>query len=125
VPARRTWYEHRSEPLLSRRAFLRRLANHGGLALAFVAGALLVGMLGYRWTENLDWIDSFLNAAMILSGMGQVSPLATDGGKLFAGSYALFSGLVVLVVTGLLAAPVLHRLLHRLHLDDERAEGGE
>ena len=125
MPARRTWYEHRSEPLLSRRAFLRRLANHGGLALAFVAGALLVGMLGYHGTENLDWIDSFLNAAMILSGMGQVSPLATDGGKLFAGSYALFSGLVVLVVTGLLAAPVLHRLLHRLHLDDERAEGGE
>ena len=116
-------YEHRSEPLLPAREFLSRMARHGGLAVTFVVFGLAVGMLGYRWTEEMDWLDAFLNAAMILAGMGPVTPLETDGGKLFAGLYALFSGLVVLVVAGVLAAPLVHRLLHRLHLEDRERSG--
>jgi hypothetical protein len=96
---------------------------HGGFAFAIVAVALAIGMIGYRTTEQLSWLDSFLNAAMILSGMGEVAPLTTVSGKLFAGLYALFSGLLILVTAGILAAPLVHRLLHRLHLDD--AAGGD
>lgn len=116
---RRALYEHHTQPLLPPRAFLQRMLAHGGLALAIVAAALALGMVGYRRTEGLSWLDAFLNAAMILSGMGEVAPLATSGGKLFAGLYALFSGLLILVTAGILAAPLVHRLLHRLHLEDE------
>lgn len=117
-PARTALYEHRSEPLLSRRAFLQRMVRHGGFAFGGAALALGIGMVGYHVTEDLDWIDAFLNAAMILSGMGEVAPLTSTAGKLFAGSYALFSGLVVLAAVGILAAPLAHRLLHRLHLEE-------
>ena len=119
-------FEHRSEPLLSTREFVSRMARHGGLAGAFALIALGIGMLGYRWTEGMDWLDAFLNASMILAGMGPVSPLASDAAKLFAGFYALFSGLVVLAVAGVLAAPIVHRLLHRLHLEErDSSEEGE
>ena len=92
--------------------------GEAGVALAILAGALLVGVLGYRGLGRLPWIDAILNASMILSGMGPVAELESDGAKLFASVYALFSGVVFLAVTGLVLAPVLHRLLHRLHLDD-------
>jgi len=74
-------------------------------------------MLGYHWLEHMRWIDAFANAAMILSGMGPIDPLKTDGGKLFAGLYAIYSGLAVILIAGVVFAPVVHRFLHRFHLD--------
>lgn len=116
--ARHWLYEHHREPLASGAVFLRRVAVHAGVGLAVIAVSLSIGMIGYRATEGLSWLDAFLNAAMILSGMGPVAELSTTGGKLFAGGYALFSGVAFLVVVGVMFAPVAHRLLHRLHLDD-------
>ena len=114
-------YEHRDLPLLTRPAFRRRLALHFCAATAFIAGSLGLGMAGYAYYERLGLVDSFLNAAMILGGMGPVELPATVGGKLFAGLYALYSGLAFLVSAGIIFAPVLHRLMHRFHLDDDQA----
>ncbi|HEX3130848.1 MAG TPA: hypothetical protein VH394_26170 [Thermoanaerobaculia bacterium] len=111
-------YEKRTEPLLSRREFALRLAWHGGVSLALIAGSLLMGATGYHVTEGLAWLDAMLNAAMILTGMGPVTPLRHVSGKLFATFYALYSGVAFLAITGLLVAPVAHRLLHRLHVDE-------
>lgn len=116
-------YEHKGEPLLPLRLFLRRLLNHLVVALAFMAGALLIGILGYHLTEGLGWLDSLLNASMILGGMGPVDALKTDAGKLFASFYALFSGVVFLVIAGTIVAPFAHRLLHRLHLENPDETG--
>ena len=110
-------YEHRSEPVLEFDAFLRRLARHGGLSAALIAVSLGVGTLGYRVLGRLDWVDAFMNASMILTGMGAVDPMPTVAAKLFASLYALYSGIVFLVAVGLLGAPILHRVLHRLHAD--------
>lgn len=111
-------FERRGERLLGRKAFAGRL----GWSLTVVAGlvglSLLGGMVGYRWFEGMPWIDAFANAAMILSGMGPLCELKTAGGKLFAGGYALFSGLAFILAAGLLLAPMLHRTLHRFHLDE-------
>jgi hypothetical protein len=115
---RRYLYEHRSQPLLPRHLFLRRLGLHAGVALGVVSVSLAIGVLGYRLLEGLSWLDALLNASMILGGMGQVNPVRTDAGKLFASAYALFSGGVFLVVASLLVAPVAHRILHRLHLEE-------
>jgi hypothetical protein len=112
-------FEHRGEPLLPRDRFLRRLAAHVAVALAFIAGSLAIGMAGYASFEGLGWLDSFLNAAMLLGGMGPVEQPTTPQGKLFAGLYALYAGLVFLIVAGIVFTPVLHRLLHRFHLEDE------
>jgi len=110
-------YEHRRDRLLPRRQFVRRLVGHALFVLGLGALSLLGGMAGYHWLEGLSWLDAFLNAAMILGGMGPVAPLQTPAGKLFAGLYALYSGMVLLVMVGVLMAPVVHRLLHRFHLD--------
>jgi len=110
-------YEHRQEPLLPRRMFWLRMLRHGYLAAAIIAGALGIGILGYHFCEGLGWLDSFVNAAMILSGMGPLSPLQHDAGKWFAGFYALFSGVAFITIIGVLFAPVVHRFLHRFHLD--------
>lgn len=110
-------YESRDEPLISRRAFALRLARHAFLALALLGGSLAIGIAGYVSLAHLGPIDAFLNAAMILGGMGPVDPLPDDGAKLFAGFYALYSGVVFLVVVGVVFAPILHRILHRFHLD--------
>jgi hypothetical protein len=112
-------YEHHRQPLISRGAFLRRLAYHAGVALVLVGLSLFGGMLGYHVLEGLSWLDSFVNAAMLLGGMGPVSPLQTDGGKLFAGLYALYAGLVFLIAVGVIFVPFLHRFLHRFHLEAE------
>jgi hypothetical protein len=112
-------YEHHREPLLPRAAFLRRLAYHVGVALALVGVSLFAGMLGYHVLEGLSWLDSFVNAAMLLGGMGPVNPLQTNAGKLFAGLYALYSGLVFLIAVGVIFVPFLHRFLHRFHLEAE------
>lgn len=88
------------------------------MALILVAFSLVLGMSGYVYFESLSWTDAFLNAAMLLGGMGPVNAPITEGGKLFAGWYALYAGLIFLVVAGVLGAPVVHRVLHRFHLDE-------
>jgi hypothetical protein len=117
-------YEHRSEPLLSVRQFIYRLLWHFLLALAVIACALWIGMLGYHHFEELSWIDSFLNASMILGGMGPVNELHSSAAKLFAGSYALFAGLVFISIVSIIIFPIVHRFLHVLHLDDDEKENG-
>jgi len=112
-------FESKSEPLLSRAQFAGRMVRNFGLASALVAVSLLAGMLGYHLTEGMDAVDSFVNAAMILSGMGPMGELKTTGGKLFAGFYALYSGLVLVLASGVVLAPVVHRMLHRFHVPDE------
>jgi hypothetical protein len=113
-------YEARHEPVLPRQAFLRRLARNTASALLLIWVSLFAGMLGYHGLEEMSWIDAFVNAAMILSGMGPLSPLQTWGGKLFAGLYALYSGLMLIFITGIILAPVVHRVLHRFHVEADR-----
>lgn len=110
-------YEHRSQPLIPVNQFVRRLVNSGIFALTIVATSLLIGMIGYRVLEALSWMDAFLNSAMLLGGMGPVNPPQTNGGKLFAGLYALYCGIVVILVAGIILAPIAHRILHRFHLE--------
>ena len=109
-------YEHKSQPLLPFRHFLRRVIDHVLIGLTIIAFSLGIGILGYHVFERLSWLDSLLNASMILGGMGPVNPIRTAAGKIFASFYALFSGVVFLVVVGIMIAPLGHRLLHRLHL---------
>jgi hypothetical protein len=115
---RRFRYERRHEPLISRWNFFLRLLRHGLLAGVVVSLALAMGVLGYRELEGLPWIDSLLNASMILGGMGPVDELHHDSAKLFASAYALFSGLVFIAVAGILFLPAVHRVLHRFHLNE-------
>jgi hypothetical protein len=110
-------FEHRKDPLLPRAIFYGRLARSAGLALCIVVASLGLGMAGYHCLEKLPWLDAFVNAAMILSGMGPVGELKTAPGKLFAGCYALFSGLAFLTAVGVVFAPVFHRFLHKFHLE--------
>lgn len=110
-------FEHRHEPLLPRRDYYHRLARHGLIALGLLTAGLIVGMGGYHFLEGLPWIDAFANAAMILSGMGPLDPIKTAAGKLFAGAYAIFSGVAFLTTVGILLAPVVHRSLHKFHLE--------
>ena len=114
--------ESRNKPLLSPRAFAGRLGVSLAVASAFIGVSLFGGMLGYHLLEGLAWIDAFANASMILSGMGPLDPPKTWGGKLFAGLYALYSGLAVILAAGILFTPVVHRMLHRFHLEDEKGE---
>ena len=115
---RRFRYEHRSEALLSRPLFLKRVASHGAIAAAFLVGSVLAGVLGYRFLAGLTWIDALLNASMILAGMGPVNELTSGAAKLFASIYALYSGVAFLALSALIIAPFAHRLLHRLHLEE-------
>ena len=108
-------YERRSDPIASRARFTTRMARHLGAALAFVAASLFIGMAGYVYFEQLSWLDAFVDASMLLGGMGPVHTPDTPGGKLFAGLYALYSGLVFLVTAGVVLAPLLHRALHKFH----------
>jgi hypothetical protein len=110
-------FEQRHEPLLPRAAFFRRMAKYASLALGFIAVSLVTGMAGYHYTERMSWIDAFVNSAMLMGGMGPVTTLQTDGGKLFAGLYALYCGLVLIIAIGIVAAPLLHRILHHFHLE--------
>ncbi len=102
---------------MPRAQFLRRMAWHALVAASLLLAALAIGVLGYHLTERLSWVDSILNASMILGGMGPVNPMETVAGKLFASAYALFSGVAFLATVGILIAPLAHRLLHKLHLD--------
>ncbi len=111
------FYEHRSEPLLSRRLFLRRILIHAALVLALVCLSIAFGILGFRLLDELAWVDAFLNAAMLLGGMGLVAELDTHAGKVFASLYALYAGIAFLTMAAVLIAPFAHRFLHGLHLD--------
>jgi hypothetical protein len=110
-------YERHHEPLASMAIFLLRLLRNIVLGLVFILVALWIGILGYHFFEKMSWIDAFANASMILSGMGPLGPLQTYAGKLFAGCYALFSGLSFIFIIGVIFAPVIHRFFHKLHLD--------
>jgi hypothetical protein len=110
-------YERRGQPILSRRAFAMRIGRSAAVSTALIATSLGVGIIGYRLTAGLSWIDALLNAAMILTGMGPVSPLHTDGAKVFASLYALFSGVVFIASAGVVVAPLAHRFLHRFHIE--------
>lgn len=117
-------FEHRHQPLATRPAFIRRMAGCFLISQCIAMVALLIGMLGYHTLAGLKWIDSFENAAMILGGMGPVDQMTTPAAKFFAGLYALFCGLVFISIVGVVLAPVLHRVMHRLHLADEDVNGG-
>ena len=108
-------YEQRSAPPATRAVFLWRLAGHSAAAAAVMLASLGAGMAGYHHYEKLSWLDAFLNAAMLLGGMGPVEAPASAGGKLFAGLYALYSGVVFLLTASVLMVPVVHRLLHEFH----------
>jgi len=110
-------YEHRSHPLLSRAKFARRVFRHLLLALLAIGIALGIGVIGYYCIGGLSWIDSVLNASMILGGMGPVDPLHSSAAKLFASFYALFSGLAFIGIASLMVAPFAHRLLHTFHIE--------
>ncbi len=112
-------YERRNHLLLSRARFARRVACHLLLALLVVGIALAMGVLGYHFLGDLSWIDSVLNASMILGGMGPVDPLHSTGAKIFASCYALFSGLAFIGIASLIVAPFAHRLLHRFHIEEK------
>ena len=113
-------YEHHKQPLAKRSTFAKRLALNGFVGLLLLLFSLGVGMLGYHFLENLSWIDSLLNASMILGGMGPVSPLQTTAGKLFASFYAIYSGVILLASVGILATPIFHRFLHHFHLAEDK-----
>jgi len=117
--------EHHRQPLLPGPAFRLRVIRHAGVALAVVSVALSIGVLGYHLLERMPWIDALLNASMILGGMGPVGELHSAPAKLFASFYALFSGLVFIAVAGILFVPVIHRLLHRFHLETGRETTGK
>jgi len=120
-------FESKGEKLLPRREFLSRLARTVALGLGFVLVSLYAGMLGYHELEGMGWLDAFLNSSMLLSGMGPLKAPETDAGKLFAGLYALYSGLAVITVAAILFAPIFHRAMHRFHVEEEGEpeDGGE
>jgi hypothetical protein len=111
-------YEHRKQPLLSRAEFRKRVGRHGLVALGVLVFGLGIGVLGYHWLAHLSWIDSLLNASMILGGMGPVDSLKSDAAKIFASCYALFSGLAFIGIVSVLLAPFVHRMLHRIHAEE-------
>lgn len=110
-------YEAKHQPLIPPERFMRRVFLHAGAAAALLLASLALGMGGYMHFEQLAWRDAFLNAAMLLGGMGPVDAPRSDAGKVFAGLYALYAGLVFLIVAGLIVAPVAHRVLHKFHWD--------
>lgn len=111
-------YESMQQPPIAHVHFLRRLLGHFAAALALLGVSLFVGMIGYGYFEHLSWRDAFLNSAMLLGGMGPIDVPHTNGGKLFAGLYALYAGLVFLVVLAIILTPLIHRLLHTFHWED-------
>jgi hypothetical protein len=116
-------FEKRTEELLETRAYIRRQLLFILIAMGFLIVSLFIGMMGYHYLESMPWLDAFLNAAMIMGGMGPVDAIRTSSGKLFAGIYALYSGLVLLVSVGFMSAPLFHRFFHYFHLDISGQEG--
>lgn len=115
--ADRWLFEHKSAPVLSHRKFIRRQVRHALIATALVAVSLLMGMAGYMSLAHMTAVDAFLNAAMLLGGMGPVGELPNAAAKIFAGVFALYAGVIFIVAAGVLVAPAAHRVLHRLHAE--------
>lgn len=114
-------YEPKTHAPIPAPHFIRRILRHALAAVALLILSLAIGMAGYEYFEGLPWRDAFVNAAMLMGGMGPVDPLRTDGGKVFAGLYALYAGLVFLVASGLVFAPIVHRVLHRFHWERDQS----
>ena len=112
-------FEPRHAPPLPPAAFRVRMFRHGFVAFLVMILCIVLGMLGYHFLEGLGWVDAYANAAMILSGMGPLDPIKTTAGKIFAGTYALFSGVAFLTTVGFFLAPIAHRMLHRFHFDSK------
>ncbi len=111
-------FERKHQKIVPVSVFIRRLTVYIGIAVLLILIALFIGIAGYHWIAGFDWIDSLLNASMILGGMGPVNPLTNTGAKVFASVYALFSGLVFIAVMGIIFSPIVHRMLHKFHIDD-------
>ena len=111
-------YEQKNQPLLPRRHFIRRAITHFGVTIVLFAISLGIGIIGYRWLEGYSWLDSLLNASMILSSMGLVDKPITDPGKVFASVYSLFSGILFVAGAGIVLAPFAHRILHLFHIQN-------
>jgi hypothetical protein len=112
-------FERKHQKLASFSVFTRRLARFFVMALLLILIALSIGIAGYHWIAGLGWVDAFLNASMILGGMGPVNQLVSAGAKIFAALYAIFSGLVFIAVMGIVLSPIAHRMLHQFHMDDK------
>jgi hypothetical protein len=115
-------FEHRDEALIPREHFVLRMLSFAAGSFVLIALSLALGASGYHWIAGLRWIDSLVNAAMILTGMGPVDRMETDGAKLFSAGYALFSGIAFLTIVAVLFAPAVHRFLHALHLETGDAQ---
>jgi hypothetical protein len=115
-------FEKRHEQLIPRSKFFLRLVKFALLSTGLIAVSLIIGMLGYQLTEGMSWVDAFLNAAMLMGGMGQVTVLRTDAGKLFAGVYALYCGFILIVSIAIFLAPLYHRFLHHFHMEGEMSK---
>jgi hypothetical protein len=114
-----TRFEHRGQRVASRRTFIARMLMAILLWMVLTFAGLAIGIAGYAGFEGMSFIDAFVNAAMILSGMGPVGELKTTAGKVFAGCYAIFSGLIIVIATGVVLAPIFHRVLHRFHVESK------
>ncbi len=115
-------FDHHHHKLAPFRVFVNRVAWSLIIALGMIAVALFIGISGYHWIAGLGWIDAFLEASMILGGMGPVNPLQTNGAKIYAALYALFSGVVFIAIVGVVISPIVHRMLHKFHLDEDELE---
>lgn len=118
MPDRLFNFEHRSKPLITKQAYFKRQLRFLLYALILLGFSLGIGMIGYKCSTGMPWMDAFLNASMILTGMGPIDVMQTPGAKLFAGSYALFSGVIFLSTVAVMFAPLVHRLLHLMHIDE-------
>lgn len=114
-----TMYEHKKQALLPKKVYYRRLANNFFIAIVVMLLSLIIGIAGYHWFGGMGWMDAIHNASMILSGMGLVNPVSTESGKAFSSFYALFSGVIFITNFGIILAPAVHRIMHRLHLEDK------
>ena len=112
-------YEHKTQPLVSKKIFYQRIGRNLLFSIVTLLLSLAIGVVGYHSTTGMGWLDALLNASMILSGMGPVDTITTSSGKWFASFYALFSGIVFITNIGLILAPAMHRIMHRLHVEDK------
>ena len=112
-------FERHHQKLLPRDKFLIRVIKYSLISIGLIIFSLIIGMIGYHTFEGLSWVDSFLNSAMLMGGMGPVSTMQTSAGKIFAGLYALYCGMVLLIAVAIFAAPIFHRFLHHFHLESE------
>jgi hypothetical protein len=112
-------FEHKSHPLLPKHLFFQRVLRYGGFSLTLIGASLGIGVLGYHYTNSLGWLDSLVNASMILTGMGPVDVMKTDASKWFASVYSIFSGVIFLSTVAVFLSPIFHRFLHKFHLDEE------